>query len=268
MKIVEFGGGLGNQLFAYMYYMYIRATTDKRVYAVYHFKDHNGFELCKYFDAQIKMNAFSLFLVKLLGHISWKYHSKIADSFFIKEDKKGWKWSFICRGIWQNKKYFKKEAIQFKDLPLSERNKVIKHKMLNCNSVAIHIRRGDYLSPQYYNWYWHLDETDYYQKAIEHVKKKFENCSFFVFSDDIAWCKENMKFEDANYIDWNKGDDSVYDMYLMSLAKVNVIANSTFSFWGAYLNKNSEMTIYPNRWYREDFPCENPDIFPADWIGL
>ena len=70
------------------------------------------------------------------------------------------------------------------------------------------------------------------------------------------------------FIDWNKGNDSIYDMYLMSLAKVNIIANSTFSFWAAYLNRRSELTIYPSRWYQKGSGLKNPDIFPDEWIGL
>ena len=162
-------------------------------------------------------------------------------------------------------------VIKYRDLKLSDRNNVIKQKMFGCNSVAIHIRRGDYLSPDFYNLYWHLEDTGYYQNALELVRNRFGTYSLFVFSDDMEWCKANLAspfLDEVIFIDWNKGDDSIYDMYLMSHAKANVIANSTFSFWGAYLNRRSELTIYPVRWYAEGSGFVNPDIFPQGWIGL
>ena len=269
MKIVIFRGGIGNQLFLYEYYMHLKSTSDNGVYAVYLGKEHNGFELCKYFDAQVVFFPLLHDCVKILHILNKKYNSKLVSSFFIEEEKtkKRWWWSFIHLGVWQDKKYMGNVNIHFKDLPLSDKNNSIKQEMLKSNSVTIHIRRGDYLSPAFCTWYWHLDETDYYQKAIEYVKRRFHTCSFFIFSDDIEWCKVNLPIENAYYIDWNKGKDSIYDMYLMSFAKVNTIANSTFSFWGAYLNKRSELTIYPLRWYKRT-SFKNPDIFPVEWIGL
>jgi len=109
---------------------------------------------------------------------------------------------------------------------------------------------------------------EYYQNAIEICKSQCEDLVYFIFSDDIPWAKNNLKQENAYYIDWNIGNDSIYDMYLMSHAKMNIIANSTFSFWGAFLNKQSCMTIYPQKWFNEGCGVPVPDIFPDAWIGI
>ena len=108
----------------------------------------------------------------------------------------------------------------------------------------------------------------YYDKAISIIREKIIDPQFFVFSDDIDWARNNLSIEDAHYIDWNNGDDSIFDMYLMSQAKMNIIANSTFSFWGAYLNKNSPLVVYPKKWFNNDCGVKVPDIFPNTWIGI
>ena len=109
---------------------------------------------------------------------------------------------------------------------------------------------------------------EYYQKAINIVKKEFHDPFFFIFSDDIEWVKENLKLDTNNvlFIDWNKGNDSVYDMFLMSKAKANIIANSTFSFWGAFLNEESKITVCPRKWFNQGF--KDPDIIPESWIRI
>lgn len=237
----------------------------EHVYTVHIWNEHNGYEFDKFFECEVKNISFIQFFVRALHRFRNK---PLVRDFFIFEDGEKGKYGFIYKGFFQNKRYFEKDAIRFKNLKLSEKNQLIRKRILHENSVSIHVRRGDYLSSHYISWYWHLHNTDYYQKAIEYVKNKFEDCSFYVFSDDIEWCKENLVIDNACYIDWNKNDDNIYDLYLMSLSKVNIIANSTFSFWGAYLNRNSELTIYPLKWYAEGFYMKNPDIFPDDWIGL
>lgn len=267
MKIVVFTGGIGNQLFQYMYCMHIKSTGHENVYAAYQGKDHNGYEIDRYFDCYVKRDAVLQFFVRIIYRFRDLYHIQAMQRLFVKEDGKRNRWGFIHEGLWQDKRYLDDNLIDYKELVLSERNDEIKHQMVSSNSVAIHVRRGDYLSPRYRDWFWHLDETDYYRKSIEYVESKLGSCSFFVFSDDIEWCRTNLPIKRACYIDWNKGDDSIYDMYLMSQAIVNIIANSTFSFWAAYLNKRSELTIYPLRWYK-DAPYKKNDIFPAKWIGM
>lgn len=137
--------------------------------------------------------------------------------------------------------------------------------MHSSNSVSIHIRRGDFLSPQYYEKLGDIATKYYYYNAIEYITNKINDPIFFVFSDDIEWVKLNLQIKNAIYITWNTDKNSYKDMYLMTQCKANIIANSTFSYWGAYLNDNNPVVCYPKKWINSS---DVPDIFPYSWVGL
>lgn len=268
MKVVIFCGGMGNQLFLYSFYEYLRNNVDKNLYACFlDSSEHNGLEVNRYFETDIRFSTIMYFIYWILNSLRYRLKSQILAELFVDEEKYTGKYPFFYRGVWQDKKYLN-DHICFKPLSLSDRNATVKRMLLATNSVAIHIRRGDYLSDKNKMIYWNLTDTSYYEQAISYVKTKLDNCSFFIFSNDMTWVKAHLPIEDACYVDWNEGKDSVYDMYLMSLAKANIIANSTFSFWGGYLNKRAELCIYPLKWYKEESGNTNPDIFPENWIGL
>lgn len=168
-------------------------------------------------------------------------------------------------GYWQSIKYIadilpllRKEFSFAK--PLMGKNKDVSEYISTSNSVSIHVRRGDYLNTEYEQ----LDMA-YYSKAISFVKKKIKDPVFFIFSDDINWCKENLEIE-GTYINWNKGKDSYVDMQLMSLCKANIVANSTFSIWAALLNNNSPIVIHPYK-YTKSGP-QKIDRWPEKWIEI
>ena len=130
---------------------------------------------------------------------------------------------------------------------MNEPNTQIFEKIEKTNTVSIHIRRGDYLKDKQRN---NICNVEYYKLAIEKIKTYIEHPSFFVFSDDINWCKENFQNEEFNFIDWNTGNNSFIDMQLMSNCKHNIIANSSFSWWAAWLNINSnKIIIGPMYWF-------------------
>lgn len=135
------------------------------------------------------------------------------------------------------------------------------------NSVSLHVRRGDYVSNQKIK----KDALTpsgvctekYYFNAIEYIQAQIENPEFFVFSDDIEWCRQNLRLESAHYADWNVGKESFVDMQLMSCCKHNIISNSTFSWWGAWLNGNpGKMVLVPDKWY---YNGHIGDILCDDW---
>ncbi len=158
-------------------------------------------------------------------------------------------------GYWQYPLHFEdimdtlKQDFTFK-LPLDSKNADVATKIQNTNSVSIHVRRGDYIAC---SDHFYILGKDYYQKAVEQVLKAQQDVEFFVFSDDIPWCKENLGLHNANYIDGNYGDKNYIDMQLMSLCKHNIIANSTFSLWGALLNDNPEkVVVSPKNFLKQD----------------
>ena len=134
------------------------------------------------------------------------------------------------------------------------------------NSVSIHVRRGDYLNGYYFETLGKICDIDYYKRAIALINKEVNDPYFYIFSDDPGYVAENLKIENATYVDFNRGRDSWQDMYLMSQCKHNIIANSTFSWWGAWLNTNlNKIVIAPNRWFAN---MDNDEIVLPEWIRL
>jgi hypothetical protein len=152
--------------------------------------------------------------------------------------------------------------------PPSSQNQTTITMIQNSESVSVHIRRWDYL--QWNNIHYHgVCSLEYYQQAIHHIQWSISNPRFFFFSDDIQWVKENIKTgnQDDVYVDHNTGDQSREDMRLMSLCKHNIIANSSFSWWGAWLNTNNKtIIIAPKNWIVEW--DKHPDIIPKERIKL
>lgn len=109
-----------------------------------------------------------------------------------------------------------------------------------------------------------ISTLEYYKKAITIIEGKISNPQFFVFSDDINWCIKNLILKGAFYVDGKIGKESYKDMQLMSFCKHNIIANSSFSWWAAWLNKNkSKIVIAPSRMINSDYNFN--DAFPTDW---
>lgn len=174
----------------------------------------------------------------------------------------------------QTEKYFKdykneiRKDFEFIIKP-SEKNQDIIKIIENCNSISLHIRRWDYISnPIANNFHWTCN-LDYYKKAVEIINSKINNPIFFIFSDDISWVKENLKIEEQKYfIDWNNADTNYEDMRLMSLCKHNIIANSSFSWWWAWLNNNKDkIVIAPKKWFNDD-KIDYSDIIPNSWLKI
>lgn len=133
-------------------------------------------------------------------------------------------------------------------------------------TVSIHIRRGDYLSQQFSAGFGNCCPLAYYREAIHYMKTYLDDITFVLFSDDMDWVKMNLPLDNAIYVDHNHGVDSWQDMYLMSMCQHNIIANSTFSWWGAWLNDNTDkIVIAPKRWWSS---IENDDVVPESWIRM
>ena len=107
---------------------------------------------------------------------------------------------------------------------------------------------------------------DYYKRAITVINKKVNNPHFYIFSDDPGYVAKNLRIENATYVDFNRGSNSWQDMYLMSQCKHNIIANSTFSWWGAWLNKYpSKIVIAPTKWFVN---MQEDEIVLPEWIRV
>ena len=148
-------------------------------------------------------------------------------------------------GFWNCEKYYEdeiqllQEKIQF---PQSDnpKNLACMEQMKSENAVSIHIRRSDYLTVADGKRYMGICTDEYYKGAMAYIRKRVENPVFYIFSDDVSYCREHYHEENVRIVDWNAGDDSLFDMQLMSCCKHNICANSTFSIWGARLNANPD----------------------------
>lgn len=285
MKIIQFLGGLGNQMFQYALYKVLQQKFQNVKADLHGYKNytlHNGFELENIFN--IKLNKITPFTKNLYNkhNRKWIYRKlrrllnlrnayqeeKSLFSFdpsILTDSKSRYYW-----GYWQNLRYFDAIAddlridFEFKN-KLTGANQQTLSEIQQTESIAIHVRRGDYLKDPLLGG---LCGPDYYQKAINHMQSKVNSPKYFIFSDDIAWCQKHLKLPEAKFISWNKGSESYIDMQLMSACKHNIIANSSFSWWAAWLNPyQAKIVIYPLKWVN-DYQAQESMSTPENWTAL
>lgn len=175
-------------------------------------------------------------------------------------------------GYWQSEKYFNRiPDIIRKDLsfvnPPSAINQEVLEEIVECNSVSVHIRRGDYVSNPKTRDTHGVIGSEYYGKALNLIDKKVKEPEVFVFSDDIQWARENLKTElPLHFIDHNGMEKGFEDLRLMSHCKHHIIANSSFSWWGAWLGKrDGQVVVSPARWFNTR-SCNFSDRLPSGWV--
>jgi hypothetical protein len=176
-------------------------------------------------------------------------------------------------GYWQSEKYFRdiEKAIRvdftFRKTPVG-RNQDWISRINDCHAVSLHVRRGDYAANPKTLSVHGLCSPDYYRSAVDFVASQVDSPELFIFSDDIPWAREHLKFPfPCNYIDHNKGSESHIDMRLMSLCRHHIIANSSFSWWGAWLNpRPDKIVIAPRRWFADGRDAK--DLIPDGWMSL
>lgn len=281
MITIHLSGGLGNQLFQFAtgysvakknqtgLILNISAYKNNiRSYELNNFKKIASF--CELDNAASSKNKFSSFLRHkfFTNHYVEKHPFKYSDS--IKSCRNG----VNLYGYFQSERYFidsRSDLLYFFSFDLSEDFQFNKFKNMiqTCASVSLHVRRGDYLSNHAANSYHGILSIEYYKKAVNIISNQLSDPVFFIFSDDLNWAAENLRFiSNRVLVDCNRDRDSYRDVQLMSLCHSNVIANSSFSWWGAWLNKNQEkIVVAPKRWV---IAPEEPldDIIPRGWIGI
>lgn len=178
------------------------------------------------------------------------------------------------QGYWQSEKYFLdiqgilRQEFQVK-YPQSSENRRLSELIQNTNSVAVHIRRGDYAANPALLEKHGLCDILYYQNAIQQMSEKIADVSFYVFSDEPDWAKLNLDLKfPTTFIDHNDETGAYEDMRLMSQCKHQIIANSSFSWWAAWLNNNPDkIVIAPLKWFN-NAPAETQDLVPNQWVRL
>lgn len=285
MIIVKLVGGTGNQMFQYAIgrrlaiehntelkldvsgYEHQKGITP-RVYGLGVFLVDTSFASREEINRLKYLNTLlSWFGVKSEGYINRKLLKTFDPQILRIGD------DHYLEGYWQSENYFK----DIRDVLLQEfslkpeydhLDPLLLHAMANGESAALHVRRGDYVSHVGTNQYHGTCSPEYYRSAIRYIADKIGNPSFFVFSDDIEWVKKNITIDfPVTYV--SNGILKDYEeLILMSKCKHNIIANSSFSWWGAWLNQNpNKIVVAPKKWFNDPSAAKN-DIVPDSWVMM
>jgi hypothetical protein len=283
---VKLKGGLGNQMFQYAFGRSLSHKNNSRLVLDINFllvqSRKKGFTLRQYSLSSFNIIENKTLLSKLaeisLPKLLLKINNKLVKiKNKLKLEKIIYENNYLNNnlnnkriyldGYWQEETYFKEiENIIIKEFTLKKTSKTAE-KIKNLikgknNPISIHIRRGDYVSNPKILSQFGLCSIDYYKKAIKYLNEKVDNPTFFVFSDDINWAKQNLKIKNTFFIS-NPKINEAEDIMLMSQCKHHIIANSSFSWWGAWLSNNSDkIVIAPNKWFNQD---PNKNIVPKNW---
>jgi len=292
MKIVKISGGLGNQMLQYVYGEYLsKKYKEKIYYDIEWYKNQKknlylrNFELFK-FDIDIKIvkgkkhllkyNKIEKFIYLLKGLLFFD-----KNTFVLVYDSRNTLFSSLLSkfsslllkifrnsyhiGNWLDFKYYEyvSKKIKFK---LNDNdhliNKKIKNKILHTNAVSIGVRRGDYVKLGV------ACDINYYKKAINLINMKADNATYYIFSDDIEWCKKNILITTKHFFVKQNKDTPFENMELMSLCRHNIISNSTYDWWGAMLNKTKQkIVISPKLWMPDDIKIRE-NFIPNEWIKI
>lgn len=177
-------------------------------------------------------------------------------------------------GYWQSYKYFEESAVFIRkaftpDRPLSEASLSYCKKIGAVNAVSVHVRRGDYVTNPTANSFHGTCDLRYYRDAVQAVGSRLKKPHYFIFSDDLEWAKKHLNFvQPATFVEYSVPVHEFEELHLMSRCHHNIIANSSFSWWGAWLNDHpSRVIVAPQRWFR-DPRIDTKDLIPCSWIRL
>lgn len=290
MIIIQMKGGLGNQLFYYGLYRKL-AALGKEV----KIDDVSGFaqdpqrdpclaklgitycmaekeEVTRIRDAY--MDPFHRVRRKLFGRKTMDYYEPADGNFdpavFALEEA-------YLNGFFQSWKYFPEEALQdaIKAQILEARDGYLKEESARAlseeigrtsNAVSLHIRRGDYLVPGIKETYEGICTEEYYARAMERIRRAYPDAVFYIFSNDLAWCREQYKgIADIRFTETDGENADIAELFLMAGCRHHIMANSSFSWWGAFLGEKGGMTIAPSKWLNNK---EMRDIYTDAMIRL
>lgn len=281
--IVRLYGGLGNQMFQFAFALSLKKQNPS-IPVVYDYKSltsfgiHNGMELNKVFGLNLKQCS----IRDIIPYV-WPNHNKmwirlnrfyprrkyLIDEHSFDKFRESPNNSYYFDGFWQEEQFLKPAEREIRDkftiTDLDLRNKQMSQFIKCHNCASIHVRRGDYIEHPLYKG---ICSHEYYTAAIDSLNQSIRPDYYIIFSNDIDWCKRQLTrvSDKMIFVDWNKGTDSYKDLSLMSLCNSQIIANSSFSWWSAWLNKHqNKVIISPKNW------TNNPEIpHPAlkSWIKI
>lgn len=277
MRLIKMTGGLGNQMFIYAMYLKMKTIfPDVRIDLsdMVHYQVHYGYEMNKVFHLPRTEFCINRSLKKIIEFLLFKtiLERKQGDSLVPYTRKYHWPWIYF-KGFYQSEKYFAgiekevREAFVFDIRRASRRSlRAMQEIKADPHAVSIHVRRGDYLLEKHWKALGCICQSSYYLNALAELEKRVKHPHYYVFSEDLNWVRQNLPLTKAEFIDWNKGEDSWQDMMLMSHCRHHIICNSTFSWWGAWLNPSlDKIVIAPERWTQT---TDSADVVPESWLKV
>jgi Glycosyl transferase family 11 len=288
---VKLLGGLGNQMFQYAI---ARALADRSHCGVrLNLSDFENYSLRRYeldayairaevvtqrqnISCEVKLQAFVKTVLSKFGINLKEGRERLYSerSFVFDPSSRDWKPPANLEGYWQSEKYFIEIAESLRqDFSLRERpdsaNEDVAARISCANAVSLHVRRGDYVTNAHTASYHGICSLEYYAAAIDFVAGRVADPHFFVFSDDLPWAYENLRLAyPSTLVDCNGPDKGVWDMALMKQCKHHIIANSSFSWWGAWLNPNpNKVVVAPLKWFNKP-EIDTSDLIPESWIRI
>ena len=290
MIIVQLKGGLGNQLFQYAAglslasYHNVQVKVDISALK----KPDEAINTLRNFDLQhinfppkiatqaeidelVKSDLVTTAFQKLLPPFKRKIYKEASYNFDPNFYKTGN--HLYLRGYRQSEQYFKNIQEQVRQQFVIQSHlinhlKEKAHELQSVDSVAVHIRRGDY-SDKKVTAYHGMLPLNYYKSAFEYMNEKVKNARFLIFTDDVKWVTENMTLPVfAEFVSGSITENHYEDFFLMSKCKHHVIANSSFSWWAAWMNPNTnKLIIAPNKWFNNS-RLDTADLIPGGWIKI
>jgi hypothetical protein len=295
MVIVQLIGGLGNQMFQYAAGRALAlhhrtalkldisafASYPLRTYRLHHLRIHEDFATPQEVAA-VQAGGWNRF-TRLL----WRIQRKVRVLRYYQEtifrEQQLWVYdSNILRtrkdvylvGSWQSEKYFAaiadliREEFQLREEPSATSRELAEH-MRTCQAVSLHVRRGDYVTnPRTYQIHG-VCSLEYYARSITYIAQHVERPTFFVFSDDPDWARAHIRpGHPTVYVTHNGAARDYEDLWLMSQCKHHILANSSFSWWGAWLCRNPDkIVLAPREWLRDPNVCTR-DLLPTGWMQI
>lgn len=284
MILIKIIGGLGNQMFQYAagkalaLHHKTSLKVDTTSFSEQQLRDFDLFNL--HVDATIasteeikSLRAFNT------GQRIQSYFQSYPRRKFYKQryfhfDKKFFRLgpNVYLQGYFQSEKFFNTVSEDIRREFMIKKEKLVNvekfaEQLRKHNSVAIHVRRGDYKTEKILKVHGILP-LSYYENAIARMRSQYPDVSFYVFTDDPNWVNENLHLEEVHFVSGKISSTHFEDLYLMSTCSHNIIANSSFSWWSAWLNPNKNKTVIaPAKWFNKG-PGDIQDLIPEDWIKL
>ena len=289
MIIVNISGGLGNQMFQYAFGYAISKKNNEILkldisnYDTYNLRNYELwlFNINAELASKEEVKKFKYKNENILNKIIRKLKKNdilLSDKYYSEHDynlsdNSSYR-NVYFDGYWQSEKYFKeykKDLLKQFSLrkKIHQKSQEFEQMIKTIESVSLHVRHGDYITNLHTNSVHGTVSLEYYKNAIIKIEENVKNTHYFIFSDDLHWAKKNLGFiNNITFIEFTEDTPVQEEIYLMSQCKHNIIANSSFSWWGAWLNQNNnKIIIAPMKWFN-DISRDTDDLIPKEWIRL